>query len=157
MITSTEPVRHRWRESMSTRWAIWSWLDIPSSLNKRMTYLRRLRILQTPLFGIYLHWIFEPDADRDPHDHPWRFWSVVLRGGYAEKLYDAGVGLNGRAFVRSRWSVHTVRLSQAHQITEIEEGLVTLAVVGRRAQEWGFWTDGGWVAWRTYTGTSPSW
>jgi hypothetical protein len=36
---------------------------------------------------MYVHWIYQPDDDRDPHDHPWPFVSFVIRGGYAERLF----------------------------------------------------------------------
>lgn len=151
IVRSEKPIKYR--KIRSVRWALFSWFDIPSPHNPEMVYLRRLRVIQTPLFGVYLHWIFEPDSDRDAHDHPWRFWSLVVRGGYVEKLWDAGVGLNGREFCRAWWSLHSIQTNQAHTITEIWGRPLTLVFVGARVREWGFWTDKGWVAWRLYVVT----
>ena len=50
-------------------------------------YLDRLRVVQTPLFSIYLHRIHTPDVDEFPHDHPWWFASLVLSGAYVECVY----------------------------------------------------------------------
>jgi hypothetical protein len=46
-------------------------------------YLIRWAI-NTPLLGIKLHHILRSDEDRDLHDHPWSFLSVILWGGYWE-------------------------------------------------------------------------
>ena len=47
-------------------------------------YLRRYYILKTRWFRIYLHEILRSDEDRDCHDHPWNFTSIILKGGYWE-------------------------------------------------------------------------
>jgi hypothetical protein len=44
------------------------------------TYLDRLRVVQTPWFGIYLHRLGTPDPGLDLHDHPWPFVSIILVG-----------------------------------------------------------------------------
>ena len=116
-------------------------------------YLDRLRLLQTPLFGIYLHRIHVPDADRDPHDHPWWFASLVLSGGYDELVWDhpEDIGeLAARRRVRGRWSLRTIRRTQAHMITDVRGQLWTLVLTGPRRSSWGFWTADGFVDWRDY-------
>jgi hypothetical protein len=42
------------------------------------------RAFNTPLGGVKLHHILRSDDDRDLHDHPWSFLSIVLKGGYWE-------------------------------------------------------------------------
>lgn len=42
------------------------------------------RAINTPLGGIKLHHILLSDEDRDCHDHPWSFLSIILWGGYFE-------------------------------------------------------------------------
>jgi hypothetical protein len=37
--------------------------------------------------GIFLHVIHRNDDDRDPHDHPWDFTSVILKGGYVDEQW----------------------------------------------------------------------
>ncbi len=135
-----------------SRWALWSWFEVPDALHPTRVYLRRLRVIQTPWFGVYLHWIYAPDRDRDPHDHPWPFVSWILRGGYTErvwvKMWHESVGFTRK---RDRWSGHTMSTTVAHSVTAVDPGTVTFVVVGRRCRQWGFWTDQGWVAWPDYT------
>lgn len=136
----------------SPRWAFLSWFTIPDSIDPSVTYLRRLRILQTPWFGVYLHWIYLPDRDRDLHDHPWPFTSVVLRGGYTEEVMQPRVYKSVSVKkTHGRFSAHVMHLDQAHQITRIESGTVTLVLVGKRSRTWGFWTGDGFVPWHDYS------
>lgn len=50
-------------------------------------HFRRYRLLQTPWFAIYIHHILISDQDKDMHDHPWNFTSVILEGAYREVSY----------------------------------------------------------------------
>lgn len=114
-------------------------------------YLDRLRVVQTPLFGIYLHRIHAPDLDRGPHDHPWCFASLVLSGGYSEEVWDdPSVPLAHRTRARPRWSLRSLRRSQAHAITAVDGVLWTLVLTGRRHSTWRFWVEGRPVEWKDY-------
>jgi hypothetical protein len=150
----------------SPRWAFMQKTTIPCE--DGLVYLVRLRIVQTPWFAIYLHDLREPDRDRDPHDHPWTFWSVILRGGYTEKVWQPrrGEGVdrwtrsthpNGYfgppATYRRRWlggSVHKMTMDKAHMIESVRPGTKSLVICGRRRRTWGFWTDRGFVTWQQY-------
>lgn len=137
------------------RWAFLEPLDIGAEGDP---YLDRLRLVQTPLFGIYLHHIHRPDKDPHPHDHPWGFWSLILAGSYRERIWP-GKENPGRSLVRNRarWSAARLGRDAAHLITGISGPLWTLVLVGPRRGEWGFWTPAGdgtsrFVPWREYTG-----
>lgn len=115
-------------------------------------YLDRLRMIQTPLFGIYLHRIHGPDRDRGPHDHPWWFASLVLSGSYFEHLWDNPADPKVyRARNHPRWSVKSIRRSQAHAIQEVDGCLWTLVLTGPRHKTWRFWIDGRPVDWKDYS------
>lgn len=137
--------------ALERHWAFMSWIDIPDRNDPSKTYLRRLRIVRTPWFALYLHFIFLPDTDRDCHDHPWNFGSFVIRGGYTERLYEKARSLHRNPpFLleerrHGRFSWHRVFLHQAHKIVSVEKGLTTLVFIGREQKEWGFWTEDGWV------------
>lgn len=133
------------------RWAVLRMFEVPDATEPDRVYLRRLRLVQTPWFGVYVHWIYLPDRDRDPHDHPWPFASWVLRGGYTESITATRGGGTARAsHKRHRWSWHRIPTRVAHSIDSLEPGTVTLVLVGRRCREWGFWTPTGWAHWQTY-------
>ncbi len=141
----------------SPQWALWQWFEIPDRSNPDVIYLRRLRIIDTPWFGLYLHWIYLPDTDRHPHDHPWKFTSVILKGSYTERIQRNLTDSDQDATVhlRQRFSMHRMPLDWAHRIEGIEPGTVTFIVRGRRSKSWGFWTETGIVDWKDYGTTGP--
>jgi hypothetical protein len=122
----------------------------------------RYRLIRVPWFGVFVHHIFRPDADRDLHDHPWPFASFVIWGSYTE-VYSLVHDLVARARVllpqqhyRRHFSFHRMPLNKAHMITQVEPGTWTLVFVGRRQQDWGFYVQGGWVPWREYVSVAGS-
>jgi hypothetical protein len=130
------------------RWAFMEGLDVGTDGDP---YLDRLRLVQTPWFGVYLHHIHRPDIDPDPHDHPWAFASLVIAGGYTEYVWP---DKRDRSIVRPRergcWSLRALGRDAAHIITETHGTLWTLVLVGRHRADWGFWTRSGFVGWREY-------
>lgn len=136
------------------RWAFMGALDVGAEGDP---YLDRLRIVQTPWLGVYLHHIHRPDRDRDPHDHPWSFASLVLAGSYTEMVWrDKLCPSSFRTRERRRWSVARTRRLAAHIITGIEGPLWTLVITGPRRGEWGFWRLGEFIPWREYTGSEAA-
>lgn len=115
-------------------------------------YLRRWYIIQTPWFGIYLHNIRTPDPDEHPHDHPRNFLSIVLRGGYEEKVFQPTTGriklVSRFSYVPGDW--HTMPKDLAHMITKVKPNTWTLLFLGRRTRVWGFHTEDGWIPWQEY-------
>lgn len=135
------------------RWCWWTWSDIPSTVHQGEVYLRRLRIFQTPWFSLYVHWIFEEDTDRDPHDHPWVFWSWVVKGGYVEEItgqFSSGLYYSEPPRVHRRWSLHKMPFDKAHKIVSVLPGTVSVIVTGRRRRSFRFWTPERQVPWDEY-------
>lgn len=143
-------------------WAFFSGFDIGIEGDP---YLDRLRIIQTPWFGWYLHKIHRPDLDRDPHDHPWKiplldvaFISIVLCGQYTEVVWPDKRD-PGQSCTRThrRFSAHIMSWNSAHSITRIDGSLWTMVFTGRRHRDgWGFWLldkPGTFVPWREYITT----
>lgn len=130
------------------RWAFFEGLDVGADGDP---YLDRLRLIQTPWAGIYLHHIHRPDRDPDPHDHPWAFWSLILCGSYREQVWSDKTDIRtARLRSRKRWSWARTNRNAAHIITRITGPLWTLVVVGPRRADWGFWERGRFVPWREY-------
>lgn len=145
-----EPLEEKVTGRRSPRWAVMQRMRI--SKPGYGLYLDRIRIIQTPLGGVYLHHIVRPDADKDPHDHPWPFGSLVLRGGYQEQFHPIpNVHINTFRVQRwSRWSWHRMGTETAHRITHVLGDTWTLVFVGRRRRTWGFFKDGTWFSWDEY-------
>lgn len=128
-------------------------------------YMDRWYILVFPrLFSIRIHHIMLPDMDRWPHDHPWSFLSIIVRGGYLErwcgaedfKLFagEPSSIKRGLAIWSGYKTKHVRRLSfhrntDLHKIVKFkraERGAWTLIFTGPERREWGFMTDQGWVS-----------
>lgn len=139
------------------RWAFNSRFLIGKPGNPMM---ERWRLIQTPLFGLYVHFIYREDLDPVPHDHPWRFWSLVLRGGYREEYHpDVREIGTSRQQQHEPWSVHEFPLRAAHRITSVEPRTVTLVLVGRKLRTWGFYDErrgNAFVDWRDALGIRPT-
>jgi hypothetical protein len=138
----------------SPRWAFWTRMFIPCRQANGDLYLARLRIVQTPLFGIYLHDIYHPDVGA-PHNHPWSFISIVMRGGYVEKVYPDPLNDPHMTNVRKRsWlSAHRMDTTSGHLIVTTKPKTKTLILVGpRKTEGWGFFdmVIGSWPPRREY-------
>lgn len=139
----------------SPRWAFWQRMTIPCK--DGTDYLVRLRIVQTPIFAIYLHDIHEDDGDRDPHNHPWSFLSFVLRGQYTEMVYPDPIESRSNYVFKTheRFSIHRMGRVSAHRIIDASPGLKTLIFTGPRKASWGFFRqeiagNGRFVDWQEY-------
>lgn len=130
-------------------------------------YLRRWRLLgynaKLPgLFGrsVMLHRIVRPDQDRDPHDHPWDFWTLVLKGGYVEHIYHQPYKTRPRnpgidkpeAVVRMPGDRSFRPATHLHRIDSLPFGDAWTLVMTKRREghQWGFWTTKGWVYWKHF-------
>lgn len=110
--------------------------------NGLSVYLDRLNLIITPWFSIKLHRIYRPDNQRDLHDHPWNFLSIVLWGSYIENTPDGER--------KHRW-FNFKRASDLHSIRHVSRSPVwTLVFCGRVQRVWGFQTAEGWVPWYNY-------
>jgi hypothetical protein len=131
------------------RWGVWKTFVIGRQDNPMM---KRLRVVQTPWFGLYVHFIYREDLDPVPHDHPWTFWRMVLRGGYHEDylwMPSWPYGAVTRRFIQPL-RPGRVPTAHAHRIVQVKPGTVSLVLVGRKSRAWGFWvhsqTETGWTS-----------
>lgn len=114
-------------------------------------HFRRWRLFWTPWFAIYLHHIEQSDKDKDPHNHPWNFVSLVLWGGYVETLYDykERQGWDVRILTRMITSLCYRSRKQFHKFKLICPTW-TLVFTGKDYGEWGYNTNSGYVDKDTY-------
>ena len=134
----------------SPRWAFMQRMTIPCL--DGTDYLVRLRVIQTPWFGVYLHDIHKDDGDRAPHNHPWSFASVVIRGYYTERVYPDPLGRSSHYIEQTHRarSLHRMGRTAAHRIVDAAPGLKTLILTGPRQASWGFFVAGQHIDWSDY-------
>ncbi len=106
-------------------------------------YMKRYRFLPDSLPGLRLHKIYKSDIDRELHNHPWPFISIILKGGYYEYLSDGSCTWHGAGSVLFRKATTLHRL-------ELPSTAITFVLRGRQVQEWGFLTEKGMVGWREF-------
>ena len=131
--------------------------------------MTRYKLFTSNRWKLYLHVFHRSDEDRELHDHPWPFLSLILWGGYTETR-PVGAnrailrGLGGadggfRAFwmateqrrywpgallFRPPWWAHRVELAPGKKS-------VSLVLVGPKRRDWGFFSRYGWVPWKLFT------
>jgi hypothetical protein len=156
----------------------WPWLRRWFSGRPHMTiggetdgepYMLRWYVLpRNEQMNVYLHKFLRSDDDRALHDHPWTFWSLILKNFYDEVTPD-GVKRRrpGSIARRPATARHRVRLmptaSQQARYDHLdyllqmgvktqlptallpgrlrpeEKPVWTLVVTGKKVREWGFW------------------
>ena len=105
-------------------------------------YLTRIKL--TPMTrwgGLYLHIFHRGDADPDPHDHPWSFWTLPTQT-YLEEVMDAEGRVTLNAVLAWRWQHR--RATHVHRVVgppPCGRGwpLVTLVWHTDKQRSWGFW------------------
>ena len=112
-------------------------------------YLERYYLLlkdrQTFPFNIFIHKFLKSDPD-DLHDHPWPYFTCILKGGYFEHT------VLGK-FWRSPLTCRCGKATDLHRI-ELDPDVGdcwTLFIPGKKEREWGFIKqDGSWVEHQEY-------
>lgn len=97
------------------------------------TYLYRWTLYATRWFSVYLHHFVGDDWSRDMHDHPKRFISIGLAGGYTEET-PSGERRYAAPWIRSfpPEHIHRLRLDPGKECW-------TLVITLRAVRPWGFW------------------
>lgn len=115
--------------------------------------LRRWTLLRLPRGrALYLHHFRCSDA-RSMHDHPKRFVTIGLRGGYVEEspglfplLWECG---RLRRQFRAPW-IRAFPARHAHRVRVSRRGCWTLAYVGPKTRGWGFVHRNRWIPWQRF-------
>jgi len=93
----------------------------------------RWRLFSCPYFGIYLHNWYKPDPRSTLHNHPWSFFSIILRGGYSEVVAIPGK-TDGQLVKYFNW----VPRKKFHTVVMVVPGTWSLMFVGRDHGDWGY-------------------
>ena len=92
----------------------------------------RFTLMKTPWFNLYLHRLWAPNPHPQCHDHPWWFYTLILKGGYLET--QEGVVWTWR-------SPGTILYRPAefkHNVVTLKTPVWSLVLTGPREREWGF-------------------
>jgi hypothetical protein len=108
--------------------------------NADSTLLTRYFLIRTKRCGnLYLHIFHRSDEDRELHDHPWTFISLMLWNGYYEVTPKGrSLKLPGAILYRPATWRHRVELRN-------DKPSVSLVWVSQKSRTWGFFTDRGWI------------
>lgn len=94
-------------------------------------------------FNVFLHNFHKGDLD-DLHDHPWPYFTVILKGGYWEHTPS---GKHWRSPGHFRFatprSLHRIELAPNTNVW-------TMFVPGPKIREWGFIVNGCWMQHEKY-------
>lgn len=114
-------------------------------------HFRRYRLLSTPWFNLYIHQLLKSDEDRHMHDHPWDFFSLILKGSYFEQTtyHPYHIVVHSRTFRVGDLIEHDAR--DAHHITLKSPVVWTLVLTLGREREWGYRiSENQWIDFKTY-------
>jgi hypothetical protein len=130
-------------------WRIGSYLEVPDYDCPDLTLLRRWKLIESPWFGVFVHHLRRSDSlNRPPHDHPWSFVSVGVRGTYTETrmTYVASVGEWCTWSDTSRARFRYRKPTDLHRVVldDPERGAWTIVLHGPRSRVWGFRDENGW-------------
>lgn len=103
-------------------------------------------------FNVFIHKFLKSDPD-DLHDHPWPYFTLILKGGYYEwvplKLGDNIIGQ--QRVWRGPGHFRFCRAGSLHRIELATDKVAwTLFMPGPQVREWGFLNKGTWVQHEEY-------
>ena len=110
-------------------------------------------------FNVFLHKFHKSD-DIVLHDHPWSFFTLILKGGYWEwrPQFDAQGQKVGEI---AKWcgpgSFRWARANQFHRV-ELDPDVEcwTLFCPGVKQRDWGFLVRNRWIQWEQYLAARSS-
>jgi len=92
-------------------------------------------------FCVRIHHIKKADIMRPPHNHPYTFASIVLRGWYSEERIHVGDTIVSTDMAHAPFEVYSVEAARYHRIAEVSDGGVWTMIIHPRkpsVYEWGF-------------------
>lgn len=96
--------------------------------------------------GLMLHLQVADDPERPLHDHPWDNTSLILAGGYRERIQSFPPNGEVEPFERKPGDLIERAAHEAHRLS-LPEGVsytITLFMCGPKVKDWGFWYGDEW-------------
>lgn len=114
--------------------------------------------------NLFLHKICRSDQERDLHDHPWNWASLILKGSYQEITENGTVNavLHPHAFwnhdkykIFRPFTFRKGKATDTHRLVLINDKPVwSLFWHGKRIQKWGFYVKNEKIYWKVYLNIS---
>jgi hypothetical protein len=106
--------------------------------------------------NVYFHIQVAHDPERPLHDHPWDNQSVILSGGYGERICMSGdrpTAANTQSFARKKGDVIWRKGEWSHRLflPPAIPYTMTLFSTGPNTRKWGFWYPERWMAYEEVT------
>jgi len=143
----------KWLESIGRRRIIMDRVNEEPYLERYYVFLKDRTWFP---FNIFLHKFLKSDPDV-PHDHPWNYATVILKGGYWEwipQINNRGEKFGEIAHWRGAGHFRICGANSYHRIEiDPEVETWTLFMPMRKRKEWGFLTRQGWVPHEEYLGS----
>lgn len=90
-------------------------------------------------YAIRIHkWLRSDDA-RYLHDHPWWFYTFVLKGSYTD-VYEDNDGTRKEDHLK-RFDFRYRSSSHKHYVKVPKEGCITILFTGKPIRKWGFYIE----------------
>jgi hypothetical protein len=123
-------------------------IKISTIFGKAQTPYMKRRLWTRPDGGdLRFHTIYRGDEDRDPHSHPFGFWTFPLQG-YWEEFHTLELDkFSGNKMWRMRkryvkpFRLHYRPKEYVHRILPLTETVRTIVWTQKNQQEWGFWVN----------------
>ncbi len=140
-----------------SRWFLWmKRKDITDG--KNILYMRRWILANVFGWKLYVHKIVRADHDRCMHDHPFRFFGFIFKGGYIEDLPD-GPWQSGKVIRRTNKPFRFINRTNpkfTHRIHALLDGPSwTILIRTPTNRKWGFYTPNGWMHWKDFVKVNP--
>jgi len=140
----------KWLDSLGRKRIVMDRIDNEPYLERYYLFLKDRKRFP---FNVFLHKFLKSDPD-DVHDHPWSYFTLILKGGYYEwtPQFDASGKKIGEM---ARWcGPGHFRICSAGSFHRIELDpsveCWTVFMPGPQKREWGFLTRGKWVQHEEY-------
>ena len=92
-------------------------------------------------FHMVVHHFTAPDTG-NPHDHPFRFTTHILKGGYVERVYSVNVdgSWSTEDVLRAPGTTHVVEAECIHELIDLPQGECwTVMIPEQKVREPQFW------------------
>lgn len=144
-----------YRDTEQVNWGRTSF-DEPKYIMVKTPYLIRYTLLSCKFFTIKIHKALISDPN-EPHDHPWNYLSIILKGGYWEEIIvsevvHTNISTMERLYsnrITTKWykpgSILYRKGDRLHKLI-IPEGksCISLIFTFKKWRKWGYLKEGSW-------------